>query len=723
MGSTQQEKRLAVSEFIKDRSIDILLLQETWFTERGCEAMITELAPPGYTVKSFPRSSRGGGLAVIFRNSLSKYIGISSEFSFSHKSFELCSLTLDINGQIYNVFNIYRTCPSAKNKLTPKLFFDEFADFLDYINTLKGSSLILGDMNIHFDNQSHPVTMQALEMLDIFSFDQFVKDTTHQKGHILDWVLARPADNIVLSTEITHELSSDHFSVICDLNIEHPNSSKNYREARNVSSIDREAFRDDISRTISPASCQSADDLGTALVAVMDNHAPAVLKEIKQTKSDPWYPSIKDELRDAKQRRRQAERKWLNSGLTIFKQIYSKAKNFVTSLVRKAKSSYLCSKISECQSSKQIFSITNNLLGKVKTTPLPTNIPMIQLLDAFFDYFISKVTKIGNDLDSMSANVSSSALQTNACDNIFSAFRQVSEEEVRKTILKSKPTTCPLDPIPTPLLLEFLDELLPTITHIMNLSLASGDFPSTFKTAVVRPLLKKSNLDRNNLKNYRPVSNLSFLSKILEKIVLAQIFEHINSNSLLPQNQSAYRPHHSTESALLKVCNDILLALDKGKVTTLTLLDLSAAFDTVDHDILFKTLSTHFGISGSALSWFKSYLSNRSQTVVIENQKSKLQNLQFGVPQGSVLGPILFLMYTKPLLNSIDQQNIQNQSFADDSQLYKSSDPSDLNHSINNIQSCIEGVIEWMTENLLKLNDDKTEAILFHSKHSFKTST
>ena len=234
---------------------------------------------------------------------------------------------------------------------------------------------------------------------------------------------------------------------------------------------------------------------------------------------------------------------------------------------------------------------------------------MIQLPDAFCDYFISKVTKIRNDLDCLSANVSSSASQTTACDQIFSTFRPVSEEEVRKIILKSKPTTCPLDPIPTPLLIEFLDQLLPTITGIMNQSLASGDFPTLFKTAVVRPLLKKSNLDRNNLKNYRPVSNLSFLSKILEKIVLAQIFEHINSNSLLPHNQSAYRPHHSTESALLKVCNDILLALDKGKVTTLALLDLSAAFDTVDHDILFQTLYIHFGISGSALSWFKSYFS------------------------------------------------------------------------------------------------------------------
>ena len=348
---------------------------------------------------------------------------------------------------------------------------------------------------------------------------------------------------------------------------------------------------------------------------------------------------------------------------------------------------------------------------------------MTQLPDAFCEFFISKVAKIRSELDRLSSAVSPSVLHPTQCDHIFSSFHHVSEEEVRKTILKAKPTTCLLDPIPTPLLIEHLDQLLPTITGFLNDSLSAGQFPSCFKTAIVRPLLKKSSLDRNNLKNYRPVSNLSFLSKILEKLVLAQILEHLNSNTLLPNNQSAYRANHSTESALLKVCNDVLLALDIGNVTVLSLLDLSAAFDTVDHDILFGTLLTHFGISGSALSWFKSYLANRSQTVVIENQKSKLQNLQFGVPQGSVLGPILFLMYTKPLLNSIDQQNIQNQSFADDTQLYKSSKPSDVFQSIDSIHTCINGVRGWMTDNRLKLNDDKTEAILFHSKTSFSSST
>ena len=722
LGSTQHEKRLAVSEFLKDWSIDVMMLQETWFTERGCEAMIADLVPSGYTAKSFPRSSRGGGVAMIFKDTLLDHIGITNDFKFSHKSFEICLLTLEINKLTFNFFNIYRTCPSSKNKLTAAMFFTEFSELLEFINTLKGSTLILGDMNFHFDNISHPHTAQTIDLLDTFCFTQLVRDTTHMKGHILDWVMARSEENLVKSVEVTQELSSDHFSIVCNLNISHPPTTKKFRETRCISSIDKAAFRRDLEADISPTSCPTAEALDSALVAVLDRHAPLVKKGIRTCKNDPWVPLVKDDLKAAKQKRRQAERKWLKSGrLTVFKDIYNQAKRFVTSLVRKARTNYYCQKISESQCSRQLFSITNSLMGKTQSSPLPTSIPRTSLPDAFCDFFLLKVSKIRAELDNLS-NASTLATSFSICDNIFDHFRPVSVDEVRKTILSSKPTTCPLDAIPTPLLIECLDELLPAITEIINCSLNSGSFPSIFKTAVVRPLLKKSTLDKNNLKNYRPVSNLSFLSKILEKIVLAQIFEHINNNDLLPHNQSAYRAHHSTESALLKVCNDILLSLDQGKVTVLTLLDLSAAFDTVDHDILFNTLFSHFGISGLALSWFKSYLTNRSQSVIIENQKSKSQSLQFGVPQGSVLGPILFLMYTKPLLNSVDQQNILNQSFADDTQLYKSSTPSEVSLSINNIQTCIQGVRGWMTDNRLKLNDDKTEALLFHTKNSFTSS-
>ena len=723
LGPTVQHKRVAVAEFIKDESIDILFIQETWFREKGSEPMIAEIAPAGYTAKSFPRSNFGGGLAFIFRDSLSDHIGFSTDFCFTHTTFELCQLSLHINSQIINFFNIYRTCPSKKNKLTARTFFSEFHDFLDFINTLKNPTIILGDMNFHFDKIDNPHVSEVISLLDSCSFVQLVNESTHVKGHILDWLMCRIEDDLILSTHVSEQLSSDHFTVVSDLNIKCPTASSKFRETRKVSAINRDDFRRDISADITIASCPTAEAFDTALVAALDKHAPRVEQRIRTQKNDPWFPDVKEELEEAKRKRRQAERKKAkNKGITIFQQIYSQAKNFVTSIVVKAKTSFYSSEISNCSNSKQIFDISNKILGKSQNSPLPTHIPISQLPNSFCEFFISKVSKIRSDLDDLSLGTLSADTVT-PCSHVFDHFIPVSEEDVRKTILSSKPTTCPLDPIPTPLLISNLDILLPIITNFINDSLVSGIFPDIFKTAVVRPLLKKSNLDRNNLKNYRPVSNLSFLSKIIEKLVLQQIFGYLNSNQLLPQNQSAYRPNHSTESALLKVTDDILLALDKGDVTVLTLLDLSAAFDTVDHKILFSTLQSHFGIFGTALSWFRSYLTNRSQSVFINDLKSDSQILHFGVPQGSVLGPILFLLYTKPLLASIDSKNIQNQSFADDTQLYRSSKPCDVTNSIDEIQSCITDIRQWMGENKLKLNDDKTEAILFHTNKSFSDNS
>jgi hypothetical protein len=161
------------------------------------------------------------------------------------------------------------------------------------------------------------------------------------------------------------------------------------------------------------------------------------------------------------------------------------------------------------------------------------------------------------------------------------------------------------------------------------------------------------------------------------------------------------------------------MALDQGNVSVLTLLDLSAAFDTVDHTILLTTLLNQYGICGTALSWFRDYLANRTQSVVINNSSSDNVDLVFGVPQGSVLGPVLFVMYSRPLSTLIDSHAVLNQAFADDTQLYGSSPPSEVNSTITNMQHCISDVRTWMADHKLKLNDDKTEALLIHSGRSF----
>ena len=164
------------------------------------------------------------------------------------------------------------------------------------------------------------------------------------------------------------------------------------------------------------------------------------------------------------------------------------------------------------------------------------------------------------------------------------------------------------------------------------------------KTAIVKPLLKKCSLAINKLENYRPVSISSFISKIYEKVVPQQLVDYLNHNNLRCTSQSAYWPHHSTVTLLLKTANDILLGLDKRYVSLLTLLDLFSAFDTIYHNIQLNRLNYLIGISGTCLSWFRSYLSSRRQSVAIANHILSTNEHHYGVPQGSVLGPILFVL-------------------------------------------------------------------------------
>ena len=180
-----------------------------------------------------------------------------------------------------------------------------------------------------------------------------------------------------------------------------------------------------------------------------------------------------------------------------------------------------------------------------------------------------------------------------------------------------------LDPIPAWILNKCIKELTPVLTTICNLSLACAEFSDSLKLAFVTPLIKKLTLDCEILKNYRPVSNLSFISKLIERIVCSQFIEHLKANGLQELYQSAYKQFHSTETALLRVHNDLLNSVDKSGGAILVLLDLSAAFDTIDHDKLLNLLNVSFGVKYSALKWIKSYLSNRKQSVLINGKKSE----------------------------------------------------------------------------------------------------
>uniref|UniRef100_A0A8C6UE42 Reverse transcriptase domain-containing protein n=1 Tax=Neogobius melanostomus TaxID=47308 RepID=A0A8C6UE42_9GOBI len=286
----------------------------------------------------------------------------------------------------------------------------------------------------------------------------------------------------------------------------------------------------------------------------------------------------------------------------------------------------------------------------------------------------------------------------------FSHFILPTHRQIETLIRCMRPSTCSLDPLPTALIKSNITSLSPLITTIINSSLQSGHLPTSLKTALINPRLKKPSLDPDTMSNYRPISNLPFLSKVIEKVIVTQIHNHLHSHSLYEKFQSGFRSGHSTETALVRVTNDLLVAADQGSPSLLLLLDLSAAFDTVDHTILLHRLQHFIGISHTALQWFRSYLTDRVEYVVLGGARSRPHTVTCGVPQGSVLGPTLFSIYMLPLGHIISRHGVAFHCYADDTQLYVRLDPTSPTSSLPTLTACLEETKAWMTDNFLQLN-------------------
>ena len=380
--------------------------------------------------------------------------------------------------------------------------------------------------------------------------------------------------------------------------------------------------------------------------------------------------------------------------------------------VIQAKKLFNSSLISSSSSNpRKLWNTINKLLHRKHISQLPSSIDSKSLPHMFATFFSNKVLQLHSTIKLLSTNTSPHFQPHHVPANL-TAFKPVTSEELSKLIYQSTNTFCDLDPLPTSVLKQCLPALLSTITNIVNLSLNTGVFPKQFNISSVSPLLKKYNLDKENLSNYRPISHLSFLSKLIERVVKQRLTHHLSSNALLNSFQSAYTKHHSTESTLLSVHDHIIKAMAQQKVTALCLLDLSAAFDTIDHSILIHRLSSWFGLNGTVLSWLQSYISSREFVVNINASLSDPFPLHQGVPQGSVLGPLLFILYTTPLSSLISNSSVKHHLYADDTQLFISFTALNFSLNIAHLKTTINSISSWMSANLLSLNQSKTEFLL-----------
>jgi exonuclease III len=715
-------KTLAIKDYLVDHDIDILAVTESWLSP-GDEDKLTigELVPTGYSFEHVARGSHGGGVGLLHKTGLK----FKSETSAVYKSFEFMETTLVHEGEHLRLIVLYRPPPSPKNELSTRLFFEEFPSFLEQLATSSGNLILSGDFNFHLDT-SDPNTIRFNQLLYEMNLVQHVAGPTHRLGHTLDLIITRSHEPIVTSWHTDDPELSDHFFVNCALHLGKPPPVQETIHFRKLKSIDPVKFKQDIIESgllEHKTECvhELVDTYNTKLEGILDKHAPKKSKTVTVRVNAPYY---NQKIKELKKKRRAAERRWRTTRTPNDRRHLRLRMRDVNNALSTERQDYYSGQIEENISNpKKLYKIVDKLMNRKPESKLPSSETPEDLCNAFADFFVEKINTIRKNLADVNRETEDQFFSD--C-NILDKLEPASEDEVRKLITSSPTKSCNLDPIPTDLLKTCLEVLLPVVTKIVNLSLSTSIMPTNLKEAIILPLLKKANLDAELFKNFRPVSNLAFISKIIEKVVLTRYNNHIVNEELHDPFQSAYRANHSTELALLRIQNDLLMAIDAKRCVVLVLLDLSAAFDTVNHNTLLNRMSNELGIRGDALSWFQSYLTNRTQQVRLGGASSKPHVLDCGVPQGSVLGPQEFSTYTLPVGRIAKKHGIQYHLYADDTQLYVSFDPTkpgDQQKAVQKIEACVRELQTWMSINYLKLNTDKTEVLIVGSTSNLKKVT
>ena len=313
---------------------------------------------------------------------------------------------------------------------------------------------------------------------------------------------------------------------------------------------------------------------------------------------------------------------------------------------------------------KSLFKVANELLDKTKAKVLTSYSDPLQLANDFNHYFVDKVSKIRKAIPKETGDGSyySRPFQGERMHE----FQMLTEEDVKKLIQSRGIKTCQEDPIPSQLMQPSLDIVLPILTQLVNKSLSEGSMEG-IKESVLDPLLKKLGLDVDEKNNFRPVNNLLYLSKLIEREVDYQVDKHMTKHNLHENSQFPYKTNHNTETMMLGVTDEVLRGFDENKATVIIFLDLSAAFDTIDVEKLLQIMEDEIGLGGVVLKWFRSFLEGRTQRVKIDNNYSESLQVPCGAPQGSVLGPKVFNINVRLQPLVFKHCMFTTSSFADDS--------------------------------------------------------
>ena len=714
--------------FVHDNDIHILALTETKLDD--------SIHPSLYRLDNFHaplthhRNRHGGGTAIYAHKSLPitqvKPLELDDcedwiwcKISISKISIMVCCLYL----------------PPNLNANRLQQFTENLSESINLANAYPSTiKIILGDFNAGNNYLKYP--HQILESSGITTFDKKLFDTAETLG--LSQIIQEPTritegranlrDLIFISnTELLEDsgtLSSfsciDHFPIFIELHIETSKPETITKTVWDYEKIDSDLFIRNLQQTdwdsiITKDIHDAVLDFTDAILNAARTAIPTKQVRIKH-KEKPWVNNeLKRNIRKRDMlfkcaKRTQSDTDWYN---------WKEQRNLVTYLNRRLHSEHIQSEVNKLTENKQnlhkYHQILGNLTGRKYAQPIP---PLLKsdgetVSDAkckaqiLNDYFASQ-TRL--DISTGQLPGSTQNQHVPLLDSIT-----VSEREVLSILNSLDPnkSTGP-DEIPTKLLKISAILIVEPMTKLFNKSLQQGIFPNSWKTANIKPIFKNKG-SPSHPNNYRPISLLCCMSKILEKIVFKYIYNHLSEHQLLTEKQSGYRPGHSTQLQLTYLTHNIYEALDSGHEFTAIFLDISKYFDKIWHDGLLDKCKTDFGLTGTLLTWLRSYLTNRTQKVTLENASSSLQTINAGCPQGSVLGPLLALMYLDGLSTMTKNDTL---FFADDTSLYATHNKQTFLTTQTSLQKDLDNIHQYGSDWKITFNSSKTTQQTFSLKNN-----
>lgn len=682
-------KIVEVRKMVSGSKINIIGVTETWLTPSDTSRAVYISGFTSFRQDRPNASNRGGGVVLYIKKRFkSKVICRSSVDGIEYIFVEIC-----LNNSTILVGCVYLPYPSVTllNVLKKELVNLNVELYEDVI--------VLGDFNINLlvSNSIVRCYLSILNNLSLAIVND--KEPTHfciptGSSSLIDHIIIRKEkiEDVCVSSQLLG--FSHHDIIFASYKIQLPKESVmtySYRDYKrcNLQQLYEDTYMinwDDF--YLSDNVDEQADMFTTNICDLLNVHLP--LRRFVCKDRLPWFdPTVEKIIVD----RDLAHLKWRRCRSPANWVAYKKIRNRVVYLSRLASRKYSFKLLDPKLKPKELWAN----FGKLGLTDQSISSGNLFSPDEFNQSFRSSQTM---------ASVNTNQRPIHTFDGF--SFKNISVMEVLNSIAAIKSNSTGSDNIPPKFIKMILFIIVPQITYLFNAVLTKSCFPKVWKSAKIIPIPKKST--PNDLNDYRPISILPFLSKALEKVIKNQICIFLNDSNFMSPFQSGFRKNHSTTTALLKVTGDIRENIDCRKLTFLLLLDLSKAFDTVDWHILCDKLCIA-GFSTTANKLIFSYITDRTQYVFLNGQSSSTLSLVSGVPQGSILGPLLFSIFINDLPSVL---NCSLHMFADDVQLYLSCKPGDVTSCVANLNHELDKVSSWVSVNKLCLNIRKTQAIVIY---------